>query len=255
MWADHLYVLRDCGILIAVGSTVFASPFWDVRLIFTEDGGASPQLRLVEPSFGHRKRKRVFHGWMLGVRGRAFSMSSIPPEDQVALKDWSRAAAETIRGRNLSSADILMILDQLLDRLSEQPEPPCSGQVDRFLSLSSLEPGVTRLASLLGQSPRTLQRRLRVSTGLSPKRFLAVERFSRAVRALPTGDVKLSHIAEDLHFSDQAHMTREFRRHAGLSPKAFQLMWSKSPSHQAVRFFQDTPRTPRLRVAVWAAER
>jgi hypothetical protein len=165
MWADHLYVMRDCGNLTAAGRTVFASLLWDVRLMCTEDGRASPQLTLVEPRFGRRKRRRAFHGWMLGVRGRAFSMSSTPPEDQVALKDWSRAAAETIRERSLSSADILMILDQLLDRLSEQPEPPCSGQVDRFLSLSSLEPGVTRLASLLGQSARTLQRRLRFRPG------------------------------------------------------------------------------------------
>jgi AraC-like DNA-binding protein len=77
-----------------------------------------------------------------------------------------------------------------------------------------------------------------------------VQRFRRSVYDIAAGGDGLSVIASDLGFSDQAHLTREFRRHAGVTPGAFRRAWSR-PRAQAVRFVQDEERSTRLLMAVW----
>jgi AraC-like DNA-binding protein len=38
-------------------------------------------------------------------------------------------------------------------------------------------------------------------------------------------NAKLSEIAGQLGYADQAHLTREFRRHAGIAPTSFQRLY------------------------------
>ena len=109
------------------------------------------------------------------------------------------------------------------------------------------------LATHVGRSVRTLHRRIKASTGLAPKRFLTMQRFRRAVHDIATQNIGLSLIASDLGFSDQAHLSREFRRHAGVSPGAFKQAW-RGRDARAVRFLQDTGSGTRLRLAVWSNE-
>ena len=85
---------------------------------------------------------------------------------------------------------------------------------------------------------------------LELKRFLAMQRFRRSVYEIAAGGDGRSVIASDLGFSDQAHLTREFRRHAGVTPGAFRQAWCR-PRAQAVRFLQDAERSTRLMMAVW----
>ena len=80
-----------------------------------------------------------------------------------------------------------------------------------------------------------------------------MERFRRAVYEVPLRPAELSGVAGDLGFSDQAHLTREFQRHAGLTPGAFQRTWQGGRG-QAVRFVQDSASLARLRLAVWAPD-
>src|SRR5215831_14881250 len=83
----------------------------------------------------------------------------------------------------------------------------------------------------------TLHRRTKASTGFGPKRFLTMRRFRRSVYEIATRNTGLSLIAFNLGFSDQAHLTREFRRHAGVSPGAFKQAW-RGRHARAVRFLQ-----------------
>jgi len=246
---DHLSVLKDCGLLTA-DRREFASPFTGLSFSFraTDDETNRPgKVAVLQPSFGHRKRDKVFDGWAFAIKSKASQWRSGTCGPAVA-RCQTRLAQ--IIGAQPSHTDILEILDRLLDDLAGQPTEPLR---DVHSSLNRAQFQVQRLATLLGQSGRTLQRRMRAATGLPPKQFLAVERFRRAVHGIPTQQSRLSRVAGDLGFSDQAHLTREFQRHAGLTPGAFQQTWD-GVRGQAVRFVQDGASPTRLRVAVWPAQ-
>jgi AraC-like DNA-binding protein len=225
---DHLYVLKDCGLLAAPSKSVFASPFRSVAFTFpAEDATGAGRVRVYAPTFGHRKRKRAFHGWAFGVRSNPVSAWPAAADRPPFAECLARLAQ--IVSPAPASAAILKILDRFLDEEAEQAQLHWS-----------------EAASRLGGSRRTLQRKVKTSTGLSPKQLLSVERFERAVHDVSAPHARLAHVAGDLRFADQAHLTREFRRHAGLSPGAFQKT-------RAVRFFQDSDPACRLRLAAWSS--
>jgi AraC-like DNA-binding protein len=80
--------------------------------------------------------------------------------------------------------------------------------------------GVAALARDLGVSERQLRRRFHAAVGYGPTTLARVLRFRRAVRALDAGRTDLAGIAFDAGFADQAHLTRECTRLAGLPPAA-----------------------------------
>jgi transcriptional regulator GlxA family with amidase domain len=81
---------------------------------------------------------------------------------------------------------------------------------------------IRELALRLGITPRTLERRVREATGLSPRALRAVLRFRRVFRRLdrsPAGS--WARVAVESGYYDQAHMIHEFRRFAGVPPGRF----------------------------------
>lgn len=81
-------------------------------------------------------------------------------------------------------------------------------------------PLVSRLATRLGTTERQLERRFAAVVGLSPRRYASLRRFERAL-ALASGPKRLTQVALDAGYYDQAHFNREFRRFAGTSPGAW----------------------------------
>jgi AraC-like DNA-binding protein len=92
---------------------------------------------------------------------------------------------------------------------------------------------VAELCGEIGCSRRHLLRRFREQVGLAPKAYARVLRFERAVARLGHGDEALwatvpgepvaergrwGRLALDCGYFDQAHMNRDFRALAGLSP-------------------------------------
>ncbi len=241
---DRLYLLKDCGVMTADRRS-FASPFSEVAFVFPQEDAASRDAKIMvaRPTFGHREKRRPFHGWIFGIKGRP----SLPVEADIAgslmkrcANRLAQAVTEQPGPRSLDHLDDL--LDELTAGLPAAPDlPGMTGQNS-----------VAELAERLGKSARTVQRHANRSTGLAPKRLLATSRFSRAVYDLTTRRSKPSAVAGDLGFADQAHLTREFRRHAGLSPAAFQRTWQGSKGH-AVRFVQDAGSPDRLIVAAWSS--
>jgi AraC-like DNA-binding protein len=81
---------------------------------------------------------------------------------------------------------------------------------------------VARLAHHVCLGERQFARRFTVQTGVSPKSYAQLVRF-RQVRdrlTAPSAGADLAAIASEAGYADQAHMTREFRRYAGVSPLA-----------------------------------
>lgn len=82
---------------------------------------------------------------------------------------------------------------------------------------------LSRLSSLMGVSPRHLQRTFISKTGLTQKQFLRVLRFQHAMHQLcRRTDVNLTGLAHDSGYFDQAHFIREFKTFTGITPSAFQ---------------------------------
>ncbi|WP_166535232.1 AraC family transcriptional regulator [Blastococcus xanthinilyticus] len=82
---------------------------------------------------------------------------------------------------------------------------------------------VAEVARRTGWSVRYLEQRFRAETGLAPKEAARVVRFDRARRALAArvtagGPPALAELAVAAGFSDQAHLTREWRAFSGLPP-------------------------------------
>lgn len=70
----------------------------------------------------------------------------------------------------------------------------------------------------LGVSPRTLQRLISKKTGRAPGYWLQLARVRKAGKDLCSA-LSLSCVADIHGFSDQSHMTREFQRWFGATPK------------------------------------
>ena len=74
-------------------------------------------------------------------------------------------------------------------------------------------------ADMAGITVRTLDRRFERATGLTAALYLRLVRFHRARDAIKAGGERLSDVAAEAGYADQAHMTRDFRRFAGETPK------------------------------------
>jgi AraC-like DNA-binding protein len=81
---------------------------------------------------------------------------------------------------------------------------------------------VAAVAEDLGISERHLRRVFREQVGLSPKDFLKLTRFGRALEAARRDrDFSWSDIAVDAGYYDQAHLIANFRSIAGTTPREF----------------------------------
>ena len=80
---------------------------------------------------------------------------------------------------------------------------------------------VRTVARELSISDRQLRRRFHTAVGYGPKTLERVLRFRRFVNAIDDGRADLAALAFDVGYADQAHLTREATRLAGLPPAAF----------------------------------
>jgi AraC family transcriptional regulator len=77
------------------------------------------------------------------------------------------------------------------------------------------------IAGAAGLSVFHFSRTFRHATGLAPHRYLIEARIVRVKTLLLESGESLASIAEEAGFSDQSHMSKVFRRLAGMTPKQF----------------------------------
>jgi len=80
---------------------------------------------------------------------------------------------------------------------------------------------VVELARAARLSPSYFSRAFKTTFSLSPQKYVVERRLSRAKRIMLTTNEPLCGIAASCGFSDQAHLSRVFRRREGAPPNAW----------------------------------
>jgi AraC-like DNA-binding protein len=111
----------------------------------------------------------------------------------------------------------------LLERFARArpPSPDVAWAWERLLDTDG-RIAVSDLAAELGCSRRHLAARFGEEVGLPPKTVARLLRFGRAARLL--GSAGLAEVAFDCGYYDQAHLNRDFREFAGVSPTELERM-------------------------------
>ncbi|HET8728754.1 MAG TPA: helix-turn-helix domain-containing protein, partial [Alphaproteobacteria bacterium] len=120
-----------------------------------------------------------------------------------------------------SPADGLRWLEAGLVRLAPEIASPAPDMelVFGLLGTQASGPGLSTVRNRLGISERGLRRRCHDAFGYGPKTLDRILRFQRFLRlARHPGEARLSILAHEAGYADQAHLAREVRRLSGLSP-------------------------------------
>jgi AraC-like DNA-binding protein len=118
--------------------------------------------------------------------------------------------------------DAVAAMDRIFAaHLSGAPQPDSVVQLAVNLLVADRgETSIGLLATRLDISARTLRRRFRAATGLTPKQFARICRFRHAALTLIQSDHPgWAQVASGTGFADQAHLIHEFKDLTGLTPE------------------------------------
>lgn len=180
---------------------------------------------------------------LLGVRFRPGGAAAFLPLPLVEITDavvpleeaWGGAAGELeARVAETGGAERLRLVEEALRRRAAgRAAHPAVARASALIARSHGAVAVEALAAATGTSRRHLERLFAEQVGLSPKAAARVARFRRLceqLRARPRAG--WSRLALECGYHDQAHMIREFRGFAGLTPEAYRREHARVASVQ-----------------------
>lgn len=149
--------------------------------------------------------------------------------DRRLLSQPLRASDESITKRRITDTEQKRFIDGT-------PSSSLLGQLEQIIesSLGWSAIGLQTTASIVGTSPRTLQRRLAVQ-GIDYSRLLQSVRFRTAQRMLRDPEMPLAELARRLSYADLANFIRAFKRWTGIGPGEFRRIHLAQDSGQARR--------------------
>jgi AraC-like DNA-binding protein len=166
---------------------------------------------------------------LLGLPGRELS-GELAPLDAI----WGRAALE-LRDRLQAApgfAAQARILDATLRARLERAREPHPAVRYALAELTRTATPIGRLGSSTGLSARRLIELFDSHVGLTPKLFARVRRFQRVLAAASErATVAWADLALRCGYCDQAHLHRDFRAFAELTPGAYLRQRSADPHH------------------------
>lgn len=180
---------------------------------------------------GTFQRRLVGSGRVHGVRFRAGTFRDllgadlstitdrIVPTDDVLGAPWTRAACVAIDLDD--DVEAARLLDARLRERLGVPDP-VGIEVADLVERVEADRTVTRaaqLADVAGVTSRTLQRTFARYVGVGPKWVVRTYRLHEAAERLAAGEpVDLAELAAELGYSDQPHLTGDFKRAVGSTP-------------------------------------
>lgn len=91
--------------------------------------------------------------------------------------------------------------------------------IERWIRANHSRPfSIPEMASALGMSPRTLDRRVRVATGRGPSQLVQRIRLEQAAHLIETSELSLDDVADRVGYRDATTLRRLLRRHLDMNP-------------------------------------
>jgi len=173
-----------------------------------------------------------------GAAGAVLGVSMAELADRHVTLDaiWGTRGVD-LRDRLMAAGDpkaMFRILEQSLSARIHRPLliHPAVAQALASRPVDELPARVADLQRASGYSPRHFIALFRFAVGLNPKHYFRIRRFNSAVRSLAAGHGQgLGDIAAAAGYSDQAHLTREFREFAGVAPTGYRPGGIDRPLH------------------------
>jgi len=152
----------------------------------------------------------------------------------VVLDDLFGSAAPIARAASESDSLETFATSALAALRPFHASPPGLTRVRKASALLQREPwaDASRLSAAAACSDRTLTRAFKRVCGLTPSEYVRIQRFQNARRAIKGGTSDLSDVAAMAGYTDQAHMTRSFRKLTGLTPRAIKAELTFDPLYE-----------------------
>ncbi|GLY71891.1 AraC family transcriptional regulator [Actinoallomurus iriomotensis] len=209
----------------------------------------SGQVALLNPQVVHTGQAGVPEGWRyrvlypavdlvrevaaeLGAPGGTPHFPATVVDDPAVARLLRSVHASAARGDALASSSALRTaLASVLRRHAARPPhaddegtAPRAVRAARDLLHARPDdpPSLDELAAAVGSRPFVLLRAFRAAYGLPPHAYLTNLRVQRA-RALLDAGLRPAEVATVVGFTDQAHLTRHFKRVVGVPPGAYAL--------------------------------
>ena len=139
---------------------------------------------------------------------------------------WGREFGD-VRDRMLAESDISkrfdLIENFLLARFRSQlTVNPCVEYAVREMTVRPDVVSISKMNAKIGYSQKHFTDIFRRGVGLTPKAYLKIMRFQKAVQAIDSADtIDWGTIAQDCGFYDQAHFINDFRHFSGFTPERY----------------------------------
>ena len=140
----------------------------------------------------------------------------------VVREDFGLKVANTIARRMVAPVHREGGQSQYVQAAVSESEDSGLGPVFEWM-LEHLEeaPPVEAIAQRFGFSLRTLQRRFKETTGLSPHQWLVAQRVTRARELLESSDLSVEHVATLSGLGSAANLRKHLGQHLGTTPRAY----------------------------------
>ena len=160
---------------------------------------------------------------------------------QLGLLLANECASAEPTSRLYADALSLALIQRLVDLKEPHARPERGGlppfklrQVTEYMHAHlGDEIGLQELAGLVGVSPSYFKRAFKNATGLPPHQWLILARCERAKFLLMESRSSLAEVALEVGFYDQAHFTRLFTQHIGVSPGLWRRSTTERTGHLA----------------------
>jgi AraC-like DNA-binding protein len=201
-----------------------------VNLVFQADGSA-----VVSGIQTHNDGRRIEgRGWALAAMFRVGGFAPFSDRDLGALVDHRVPAVEMFGAEVISLAEQIVRATTDIERLrlfseflthrspiAHTPGEDISDLVEAAVGAAPAITGVADLAARAGMSVRTLQRLFHQHVGVGPKLVLERHRLQAAGEAARQPVRSWSDVAQQLGYSDQAHLTSDVSKAFGQPPATY----------------------------------
>lgn len=204
-------------------------PFPACNLVVSPDG-----IELAGPSLGVSYRDLTGSGWAVGALLRPAAAARLVADLPSLVGQTINFSAPDLL-RSISNAMVAAAPDQArqdavavfgdwaTDGLPAPDEPGLlANRMEDLIATDSSLVRIEQLAEQLRMSVRAVQRLARKYVGVSPTAMIRRYRLQEAAQRLRVEpDATIADIAAELGYTDHAHLTADFRRTLGFTPKAY----------------------------------